>query len=53
MVYKNIYKLRLPLKSRSYPVFYIGMLELVPPDILLVIKEVDQEGDGEYEVEKF
>ena len=52
MVYKDIYKLHLPLRSRSYPVFYIIQMELAPPDIPLVDKEVDQEGDGEYKVEE-
>ena len=32
--------------------FYIIQMEPAPPDILLVDKEVDQEGDGEYKVKE-
>ena len=48
----DIYKLRLPLKSRSHLVFYIGILKPTLYNTPLIIKEVDQKGDGEYEVEE-
>ena len=52
VVHKDVYKLRLPLKSQSYLVFYIIQIELALLDILLIDEEVDQEGDREYEVEE-
>ena len=47
-----MYKLRLPLKLQSYLVFYVIQIELALLDILLIDKEVDQEGDGEYKVKE-
>ena len=41
VVYKDVYKLRLPLKLRSYLVFYISTIELALLDILLIDDEVD------------
>ena len=52
IIYKDIYKLRLPLKSQSHLVFYIIQIEPAPPDIPLVDKKVDQKGDSEYKVEE-
>ena len=39
MVYKDIYKLRLPPKSRSHLVFYIIQMEPALLDIPLIDKE--------------
>ena len=47
-----MYKLRLPPKSRSHLVFYISQIEPALSDTPLAIEEVDQEGDGKYEVKE-
>ena len=47
-----MYKLKLLLKSRMYPVIYVSLLKLANKDIPLVTNEVEQEGTDEYEVER-
>src|SRR5205809_5618372 len=51
-VYQDVYKIKLPLKSRMYPIVYISLLEPANKDIPLATDEVEQEGTGKYEVER-
>ena len=47
-----MYKIKLPPKSRIYPVVYVSLLKPANKDIPLATDEVEQEGTGEYEVER-
>ena len=40
-VYQDVYKLRIPPKSRIYPIVYISLLELANKDIPLVTDKVE------------
>ena len=47
-----MYKLRIPLKSRIYPIVYISLFKLANKDIPLVTNKVKQEGTGKYKVKR-
>ena len=39
-VYRDIYKLKLPLKLKIYLIFYIGLLEFILTNISLIISDI-------------
>src|SRR2546430_1426736 len=39
-IYQNIYKIRLPKKSKAFPIIHISLLELVFDNILLTTNKV-------------
>ena len=47
-----MYKLKLPLKSRIHPIVHVSLLKLANKDIPLATNKVEQEGTGEYKVER-
>ena len=47
-----MYRIRLPLKSRIHPTIYVSLLKLANKDIPLATNVVEQEGTGEYKVER-
>ena len=47
-----MYKIRLPLKSRIYPIVHVSLLKLANKDIPLVTDKVKQEGTDKYKVER-
>ena len=51
-VYQDVYKLRLPPKSRIYPIVHVSLLKPANKDIPLVTNKVEQEGTGEYKVKR-
>ena len=51
-VYQDVYKIKLPLKSRIYPIVYISLLKPANKDIPLATNEVKQEGINEYKVKR-
>ena len=47
-----MYKLKLPLKSRIYPIVYLSLLKPANKDIPLVTNKIKQEGTDKYKVER-
>ena len=47
-----MYKIRLPLKSRIYPIVHVSLLKPANKDIPLVTNKVKQEGTNKYKVER-
>ena len=53
MVYKDIYKLKLPLGSKIYPVIYTGLLEPIPVNAKLTKEAVKQKRtEGKFKVKE-
>jgi hypothetical protein len=51
-VHQDVYRIRLPPKSKMHPIVHASLLEPANKDIPLATDEVEQEGTDEYEVER-
>ena len=52
-VYLDVYQLKLPEKSRLYPIVYISLLKPIPDDTQLATNNVKMEGESKkFEVER-
>ena len=47
-----MYKIRLPLKSKIYPIVHVSLLKPANKDIPLATNKVKQEGTGKYKVKR-